>query len=708
MRQKLGTIGLILLLMGSVFAAKWKQVNPGGMTAIQDVFMVNDSLVFIVGDGGLMKSVDGGLSWVPIDLNYQGIIWDIEFVNDNLGFIAADNVVLRTRDGGKTWETVLTSGIYYQGVFFLNPNTGWVVGSQNQVLKTTDGGDTWTATPVVYSYDIYINDVYFLTPDTGLVVGDEETIFRTDNGGQYWELFNSRPFAPTWNFIVFNNDTSGWVGGDLGKVLHTPNGGYGWGTIPSLTDSALQYKMVQDMVFPNELTGYLIANNGVWAWTTNGGSTWQVSQIPGAENEFFYGMHFADVVTGMVVGYGGAIYKTTDGGMSWQKLSTSFTTEDILDGDFTATDMGWLVTATGKIYGTRNGGESWQKLLDEPNNPPRAICYAGGPLYAVGKNGLIMRSNNLGVSWTNQSSGVTDDLNDVDFANDSVGWAVGENGVVLKTTDAGTTWQSMNLPVAETPNLYGVYAFSANRAVVAGQGVLYQTLDGGANWSGYGNSNITFYSVTFVDSLKGWAAASDGNVYTTTDGGANWAAQNTGSNEPLHDVMFWDPMLGWAVGGNGTILQTVDGGQHWEADKSPSQMDLNYVTFVDTSDGGWVLGNGGTVLQGGVGTIVGIHTPDAPVTVPATVELLPNYPNPFNPSTTIQVRVLRRQPVRLEIFNLQGQKVRTLWIGELAAGTHRFVWNGRNDANQPVSSGVYLYRLTTDNQSLSRKTVLLK
>jgi len=93
--------------------------------------------------------------------------------------------------------------------------------------------------------------------------------------------------------------------------------------------------------------------------------------------------------------------------------------------------MGWLVTATGKIYGTRNGGQSWQKLVDEPNNPPQAICYANGPLYAVGKNGRIMRSNNFGVSWINQSSGVSSDLNDVSFVNDSVGWAVGNTGIVL-------------------------------------------------------------------------------------------------------------------------------------------------------------------------------------------------------------------------------------------------------------------------------------
>ncbi len=706
MQVKMVSIFAIFLLIGMVNAANWYQVNPRGMTAIQDVFMVDDSTVFIVGDGGVMKSVDGGYSWRSIDLNYEGIMWDIEFVNANLGFIAADNVVFRTRDGGQTWENVLTSDLYYTSVFFLDENHGWVTANQNQVLKTSDGGNTWTAVPVVYSIEIGLSDVFFISPDTGWVVGEEETIFKTTNGGQTWELLNQRNFAPQWNVVVFNTDSTGWVGGDLGTVLKSYYGDV-WSATEALTDSALQYKMVQEIVFPTETTGFLIANNGVFAKTTDGGKSWNVSQIPGAENDFFYGMHFYDDQTGMIVGYGGVMYKTPDGGTTWQKLSTSFTTDDILDGAVGSTIALWMVTRTGKIYGTFDGGQSWNMLVDSPNNPPRAICYAGGSLYAVGANGLILFSGNSGISWITQNSGVSQNLNDVQFASITDGWAVGEDGVVLKTTDGGQTWSSMTLPITETPELFGVFAFSANRAVVAGQGVLYQTLDGGASWSGYSNSNLTFYAVTFTDSLHGWAAASDGKVYATTDGGANWVAQTTGTSNPLYHVEFWDFNLGWAVGANGTILQTVDGGAHWEADQSPTQLDLNYVAFPDTSNG-WVLGNGGTVLNGNVGTIVGITHSPAPANIPASVRLLPNFPNPFNPSTTIGVQLNHRQRVRLDIFNLRGQKIRTLWVGELDAGTHSFVWDGRDDAGRQVSSGMYVYQLRTSRQSISRKMILIK
>ena len=85
-----------------------------------------------------------------------------------------------------------------------------------------------------------------------------------------------------------------------------------------------------------------------------------------------------------------------------------------------------------------------------------------------------------------------------------------------------------------------------------------------------------------------------------------------------------------------------------------------------------------------------------------------NYPNPFNPQTTIAFSVKERGLVNLKVYNVAGQLVRTLANEEFAAGGHTKVWDGRNDAGQAVSSGVYFYKLVANNFTQTKKMVLLK
>jgi hypothetical protein len=104
------------------------------------------------------------------------------------------------------------------------------------------------------------------------------------------------------------------------------------------------------------------------------------------------------------------------------------------------------------------------------------------------------------------------------------------------------------------------------------------------------------------------------------------------------------------------------------------------------------------------------NTPPQPTgTSPvAKNSLSQNYPNPFNPQTTIAFSVKDRGLVSLKVYNVAGQLVRTLANEEFAVGPHTKVWDGRNDAGQTVSSGVYFYKLVANNFSQTKKMVLLK
>lgn len=90
-------------------------------------------------------------------------------------------------------------------------------------------------------------------------------------------------------------------------------------------------------------------------------------------------------------------------------------------------------------------------------------------------------------------------------------------------------------------------------------------------------------------------------------------------------------------------------------------------------------------------------------------ELLQNYPNPFNPSTTIQFALPQQTQVRLEIFNILGQRVKVLVADEVyQAGVHNIVWDGVNELNRMVPSGIYIYRITAGDFVASKRMIFLK
>jgi len=96
------------------------------------------------------------------------------------------------------------------------------------------------------------------------------------------------------------------------------------------------------------------------------------------------------------------------------------------------------------------------------------------------------------------------------------------------------------------------------------------------------------------------------------------------------------------------------------------------------------------------------------IPTPVATCLIGNYPNPFNPETTIKFDLSKSGKVKLDIYNIKGQLVKTLADDSKDAGRYSLKWNGLDDNGIPASSGVYFYRLTTDGKTLTKKSLMLK
>lgn len=132
----------------------------------------------------------------------------------------------------------------------------------------------------------------------------------------------------------------------------------------------------------------------------------------------------------------------------------------------------------------------------------------------------------------------------------------------------------------------------------------------------------------------------------------------------------------------------------------------NYITFTAAAGGDQItpIYNEGAITVR-VPTDVG---DDLPNELPNSFTLEQNYPNPFNPSTYIEFSLPTAGHTTIEVFNVLGRRVRTILDQEMPAGYHRVIFDGRTSSGEELSTGVYFYRLKTDEHVASKKMILMK
>ncbi|HKK72493.1 MAG TPA: FlgD immunoglobulin-like domain containing protein [Candidatus Krumholzibacteria bacterium] len=170
------------------------------------------------------------------------------------------------------------------------------------------------------------------------------------------------------------------------------------------------------------------------------------------------------------------------------------------------------------------------------------------------------------------------------------------------------------------------------------------------------------------------------------------------------------PLISWtayALGQDALFQATVDGGGGTSVGNTFTLSGTSGQPDAGRSDSfasGGDLEIRGGFWHGAQPTATGVG--DTPVA--GRTELKAPFPNPFNPRTEIRFDLAHEAPVRVEVLDARGRRVRTLVDGVRPAGSHQLVWRGRADDGRGVASGVYFVRLIADGRAQTQKMTLVK
>lgn len=649
---------------------------------------------------GVFKSENAGLTWSALGLEETGSIGRIEVDprNPKRVFVAAmghlfgnnpERGVFRSEDGGQSWEKSLfvndSTGAIDLAIHPNNPDTVFAVTWQRTrrpnkrvyggpgcgIYRSTDGGENWNK----LSVGLPANNLGRI----GITISPSEpsTLYAiyADQSGLFKGIYKSTNHGNSW--FLLN-------GGDPGYP------GFGWW-------------FGQIRVHPNDADEvYTLGLD--WAKSTDGGAQWTgVSDYLHADYHAFY-IH-PNKPELQVVGNDGGIYLSTDAGLSWAHRPfpiTQFYTSEINYSYPTLFSGGAQDNGT---WRSKSGGlDDWE--------------------YFAGGDGFVTLVNPLDTS--------------IYYASSQYGGFGGSNGASAPASSR----YNWNTPYIFDPSDPNIMYFGAER--------LFKSLDGGLNWTAISNDlsngptgqngvqygTITTIAVSPINSNVIWAGTDDGNVWVSSSGGLNWTKvsgslpkrwitrltadpldennalvclsgyrhgediahvyrtdnlgqswQNVGAglpDIPVNDLIIdpSDPENVWVIATDAGVFFTSNAGQAWY----PMNTDLPLVPVTDLTFHAPTR----TLLAATFGrAMYWLQLPNLTirVTTPQILENVQIMPNPMQEKAVISFTLRQKERLQVELFELSGKKLQTVFEGELSAGFQQLNFQGA-----ALPPGIYLLR----------------
>jgi photosystem II stability/assembly factor-like uncharacterized protein len=249
----------------------WSTITPPVNNDYGGISFINSDTGLAVGPPGLIiQTYNSGNTWTT--RNYLGSgLRNVQYVTSNRAYAVGSAGIIRSADGGVSWIRMSTTQV--GGLYFITEDIGTVVGPNGLILTTTNGGVNWTQRIMGLTVQFGDSSLYcvkYVNAQTGYACGNNGIIIKTTNGGANWIYIPSNDLSSLYG-VSFSDANTGTVVG-FARIWRTTNGGNNWFQQPIPPPNTTN--PLQGVDFVNSNTGWIVGFNGMILYTSNGGMTW--------------------------------------------------------------------------------------------------------------------------------------------------------------------------------------------------------------------------------------------------------------------------------------------------------------------------------------------------------------------------------------------------------------------------------------------------
>lgn len=670
---------------------------PGGAISCIAVDSVANVYAGTVSDG-LYRSTNGGASWHRINNGLGGLSVEALSV-DHRGYVLAltDDALYRSTNHGEAWSSLYpffrptSVATTASGYMFVGASQDWNIG---RFYRSNDDGATWGyldigRDPNMFSLRLNSSGHLFAATEIG--------VLRSTDNGTTWDSTATVPQVSYVYRLVITPHDEIFAAMNPQGVFKSTDDGETW------TESGLSGESIEDLFIASNGWIYAATLGGIFR-STDSGTTWlQMNNgLTNTKATSITALNNSIIFAGTV---GSGMFRSSNSGANWLQSTDGIVHKSM---STVAVNRNTNIVYVGVSYGgglfqTVDGGNSWQQVGLQGRSIERLAIKPNGVMFATISTG-VLKSTNDGVDWTNTNFPDTGPT-DREVVISSTGNVFVVYPSLYRTTNDGETWEHVvnGLPPGQT--VWDIAAGdSVLFAVVSNEFArkVYRSLDEGESWIEKSDGITTRRLYRIGVSPNGDVYAAQDSLFRSTDNGETWTLANNGlpqrpwvsgiSFNSRGDIFLHRLSL------DGKIFRSTNHGDDWEDFSLGLPETYFYDLAADNND--YLFAVGGGVFRT-VGPTVSVE--QSLSTIPAFSRLEQNYPNPFNAETQITFELAGRSQVRLEVFNILGEKVATLADGMMDAGQHRVSFNGNSTA-----SGIYLVRMSVNGSISMRKMVLIR
>lgn len=691
------TIAISMAFTTTLFSQTfWENLNGPKEGWTFEMFKTSQGTYLAGAHMVIMRSTNQGDSWYVSSQTFSQDVtaWDFYQMPSNSTIFAAMNIdkVYASTDDGVTWRDS-SEGIQHYVSKIAGNGTVLLAFSHGGVYRSTNNADSWT----LANGDLLTSGIFNQQKNAFYAIRYDAVVKSTDLGST-WSVIS--PTA-VWQDICFSPDgTTLYAADKYGRVKYTPDDGMTWlqlgGDFPH--EYIMQIYCASNgtlFIGTENKSDYLKGNvykysgtSAAWVNTTaDCYPAWvqDISELDG--NIFFCSYH---------------IYKSTDSGDSWGITGYSFTQVTAL-----ASTLSPRLLAHEYYCVTTNPIKKWLVMGENSMHLANASSYYVSPsniIYATSRSEHgVFKSTNDGRDWVMNKTGLDPfpvlsviGIDEATLLTAQGDWITTK---VYRSADSGFSWTASSTGLPDTLQIKKLVRNPVNGTIVAitGDKGVFRSTNNGTAWSAATSPNQNVTSVYFTKNGTLFAGFITAGLMKSTDDGTTWTNTSTGLNSPVIQSIVENQDGQLFCTTPSTVYRSSNSGTTWESIQYNLPLSITLLLAVDSKGYLYVSGDLG-VFKSMAPTGIGSESD-----IPATYTLNQNFPNPFNPTTSISFTLSARQHIEVSVYDLLGRKVATLFQGIADAGTHQVDFDAGG-----LSSGVYFYELRSKSGTLRNKMVLIR